>query len=387
MNILYLNTKVINNQDVKESLQKMQEVTITEHTGLYEKQEEYAKELLRIIEEKGIEMVLSLKYIPIVSIVCQAMKTKYAAWICSSYDKNIYSCTFLNQCNYIFFADYTLYREFKENGFQRIYYLPLAANVVRIKEVLQRMEVKEVESVDILMVQDIYTRERMSYNPLSLKSPLKDAVKGYLEGCIACQYQRSGLPSMAENLPPYVWKELTEKFTITLEKDSVESLSHYFDYQYFNSLITYADRDIHLNVWAENAHVKKTELYQKCHTYQSENVECHDRVSYEDSLPLVIKKGKINYVVTHRNWKSGISQICWDIMAAGGFLLSNYQADYLRVFPGVKPVLYYDEKDMLSKGIYYLHHEKERRELAEVLAKEVEQKHTYFQRLTKILQI
>lgn len=387
MNVLYINSKAVSNRDVKQSLSAMSEVLLSEYTFGSKEPETEVKELLKIMEEKKTELIISLNFLPLISIVCQAMKVTYAAWICSSYDANIYSYTVLNECNHLFFADHAQYQEFKENGFQRVHYLPLAANVGRIQEVLKKLDEKETETVDILMLQDIYTREALPYHPLSAQSPLKDAVKGYLEGCIACQHQRAGLPSMAEKLPPYVWEELTEKFPMAIGKDSVETPAHYFDHNYFNFLITYADRDVHLNAWAKNPYVKKACLYQACDSYRSEKVECHGRVSYENALPLVIRKGKINYMVAHRNWKSGIPQIGWDIMAAGGFLLSNYQEDYWRLFPDKKPILYTDEKDMLSKGIYYLHHEGERRELAEALAQEVAEKHTYQHRLAQLLQV
>ena len=64
----------------------------------------------------------------------------------------------------------------------------------------------------------------MSYHPLAVESPLKDATKGYLEGCIACQHQLSGLPSMAENLPPYVREDLEKYFVPEISADSVETL-------------------------------------------------------------------------------------------------------------------------------------------------------------------
>lgn len=345
---------------------------------------EYARKLLSIIEEHSIDAVLSLRYFPVVSITCNAMNVKYVSWICSSYEPTLYSYTLLNNCNYIFLADYILYQEFANGNFEHVFYLPLAVNAERIKKILLTEEKEQEYSTDILMMQDIFTRTELPFNPLSPGSPLKDATKGYLEGCIACQHQLSGLPSMAEHLPLYVREDMEQHFVPEISSDSIEAKAHYYDYRYFNSLITYADRDVHLSTWAKNNYVKKVELYGRGKEYRGEKIYCHKQADYLTELPLIIRKSKINFVVTHRNWKSGIPQISWDIMAAGGFLLSNVQEDFLRLFINCLPVLYRDERDMLSKGIYYLHHEKERQELSESLSEEVCQKHTYKHRLKDI---
>lgn len=384
MNILYIHTSIVSNHDVidtlKQSVHNIQEFFAPNTNN----DMEYASALLPILEENKIDVVMSLRYFPLISIICNTMKVKYISWICSSYDSNIYSYTLLNECNYVFFADYMQYFEFSQNGFQKVFYMPLAVNADRIQRILEKEEKDIKYSTDILMLQDIYHRNEIAFNPLSPKSNLKDSTKGYLEGCIACQYQLSGLPSMAKHLPTYVREDLEKNFIPEAQNDSIESKIHYYDYKYFNPLITYADRDIHLNAWAENIHVKKVDLYSRGKEYYSEKINCHEQANYLTELPLIIKKGKINYVVTHRNWKSGIPQISWDVMASGGFLLSNIQEDFFRVFEEYIPILYRNERDMLSKGIYYLHHEDERCELANNLAQEVCAKHTYQHRFKEM---
>lgn len=383
MNILYLHTSVLSDWDVTETLKKL-DCNVKEFTaplGMVEQDEKYVAELFSNIEQYHIDAVMSLRYFPIVSIACNAMKIKYVSWVCVSYEPGLYSCTMLNKCNYVFLTDYSLFQEFTSNDFPHIFYLPLAANVDRIRSIVEKNENTEEYLSDVTMLQDIVTRESMFYNPLSPESPLKDATKGYLEGCIACQHQISGLPSMAEHLPSYVWKDLTSNFIPNIGPDSIETPTHYYDYYYFNSLITYADRDIHLNALAKNEHFEKINLYNNCRSYRSDNIQCYQRVDYLSELPAVITQSKINLAVTHRNWRSGIPQISWDIMASGGFLLSNVQDDFLRLFPDCVPVMYTEERELLSKAIYYLHHEKERQNLTARLLEEVTLKHTLKKRL------
>ena len=233
MNVLYIHTDIVSDMDAAGSLQKSGNMVREFIPPRTNDDMEYVSKLLAEIEEGNVDVVLSLCYFPMVSIACNAMKVKYVSWICSSYDPNVYSCTLLNECNYVFFADYRLYQEFEQSGFKNIFYLPLAVNAERIRNILQTKEPMEEGWADILMVQNILTREEMTYHPLSPGSPLKDATKGYLEGCIACQHQLSGMPSMAENLPSYVREDLEKYFVPEISTDSVETKSHYYDYTYF----------------------------------------------------------------------------------------------------------------------------------------------------------
>jgi len=326
-----------------------------------------AGELLAAMETQKTEVVFALKYFPLVSIVCQAARVKYAVWIAAAYDPQIYSCTLLNSCNYVFMADYALYEEFASGDFPHLFYLPLGAGEKSVSFPLG--EEKRYE-YDLAMLQNIVARERTPYNPLSPESPLKDATKGYLEGCIACQYQILGLPSMAGSLPPYVWEDLTAHFPPELDADSIEAASHYYDCRYFNPLVTWADRDIHFHTMDKNRYFQKT--LQKNGCKRNEAV-------------MLIRSSRINLAIPHRNWQSGIPQLCWDILAAGGFLLCSFRGDFLRLFSDELPVLYENEREMLSRGIYYLHHENEREELAGRLALEVRERHGCRKRLEELM--
>lgn len=343
----------------------------------------YTEELHAMLEREKPALVLSLCYYPELSKLCQRAGVSYAAWVCVPYNPGLYSCTLLNECNYVFFSDYAMYEEFA-GGDIRAFYLPLAADTERIRRLLAQKQ--DIPGADLSMMQDIIPRSRMPYHPLSLQSPLKDAAKGYLEGCIACRHQLSGLPSMAENLPPWVWEELAAGFPPDIREDSVETAVHYYDYRYFDALVTYADRDVHLGELAANPHFHAVCQYDSLPGYTGENVRCVEGFERLKSAPAVALSSKINLVIAHRSLHSGIPQIAWDIMASGGFLLGNYQADYYRLFPERSPILYGEERDMLSKAIYWLHHDREREELAAALAEFVRENHTYQKRVAGLLE-
>ena len=77
-----------------------------------------------------------------------------------------------------------------------------------------------------------------------------------------------------------------------------------------------------------------------------------------------------------------------DILGAGGFLLSNFQADFLEHFiPGEDFVYFESKEDLLQKCDYYLEHEDKRKEIAQNGYEKAKQFHNYETRLQEILEI
>ena len=77
-----------------------------------------------------------------------------------------------------------------------------------------------------------------------------------------------------------------------------------------------------------------------------------------------------------------------DILGAGGFLLTNFQADFLDYFiPDEDFVYYTDTDDLLSKIDYYLTHEQERKEIAQNGHRKVLQNHSFEKCFQSILAI
>jgi len=65
-------------------------------------------------------------------------------------------------------------------------------------------------------------------------------------------------------------------------------------------------------------------------------------------------------------------------MGAGGFLLSNYQADFLDYFIPDEDFVYYEsEEDLCEKVEYYLSHEAKRKEIAHNGHEKVKQNHSF----------
>ena len=75
-----------------------------------------------------------------------------------------------------------------------------------------------------------------------------------------------------------------------------------------------------------------------------------------------------------------------DILAAGGFLITNYQEEIAEYFvDGQDLVIAYTPEDMIEKTAYYLEHEDERKAIAEHGQKTVLETFAYTSLLPQIL--
>ena len=109
-------------------------------------------------------------------------------------------------------------------------------------------------------------------------------------------------------------------------------------------------------------------------------------VGYMDKMPRVFHRSKINLNITLRSILSGVPLRVLDILAAGGFLITNYQEEIAEYFvDGEDLVIAYTPEDMLEKTAYYLEHEDERKQIAVGGQKKVMQNFAYTNLLPEIL--
>ena len=128
-------------------------------------------------------------------------------------------------------------------------------------------------------------------------------------------------------------------------------------------------------------------LFTRDPHFQLPNLTNHGPVRYYDEMPFVFQQSRINLNISLRSILSGIPQRAFDIMGSGGFLLSNFQSDFLDDFvPGEDFDYYESEEDLLGKIDYYLSHEKEREAIAQNGHRKIANAHTYRHRIRAMLE-
>lgn len=107
-------------------------------------------------------------------------------------------------------------------------------------------------------------------------------------------------------------------------------------------------------------------------------------ISWEERAE-VYKKSRINLHFTHRSVTSGIPQEVFEIMAAGGFVLTNFQPEIPENFVvGEHLETFVNERELLDKIAYYLEHEEERVQIAKAGQQAVKEFHSYLSRAVTI---
>lgn len=105
-------------------------------------------------------------------------------------------------------------------------------------------------------------------------------------------------------------------------------------------------------------------------------------------MPYVFKCSKINLNITLKSILSGMPLRALDIMGCGGFLLTNFQSEFMDYFtPGEDLAIYESESHLLEQIEYYLNHDDERMAIAQNGYKKVKQFHTFKNRLSEICDI
>ena len=202
---------------------------------------------------------------------------------------------------------------------------------------------------------------------------------------MAAQKQVYGYNFVQETLKahPELIEDMRQFLPMTPGHDSVESVEYLFAQYVINRQITAMERKELLGEVAERFGL---DLYTPDQDFRMKGCMNHGKVDYYDMAPYVFKTAKINLNISLRSILAGMPLRAFDIMGAGGFLLTNFQPDFLEFFvPGEDFVYFESRVDLMDKIAYYLAHEEERRQIAENGHRKIEEQHTYRHRVREML--
>lgn len=326
------------------------------------------------LHETVPDAVFSFNYFPLVSNVCKREGLPYISWIYDSPYVMLYSYTAINPCNDIYLFDRALCREFNDAGIKTVHYLPMAANTQRLDALGSPDPV-----YDVSFVGSLYTESHNFYDRME---NLSAYAKGYLEGLMNAQMNVQGCNFIQESLSP-IMEELYQALPMDSNPDGVETREYLYAQYVINRKLTGIER-LRLLTAVTERHT--LDLFTLDPKFTLPNLRNHGVADYFSEMPQVFKKSRINLNISLRSIKSGMPLRVFDIMGSGGFLLSNYQEDFLENFtPGVDFEYYESENDLLQKIDYYLSHDEERRAIAKNGHDKVAAAHTYRDRVREML--
>ncbi len=396
MKILYLDISVFfANMDMVDALLRYSEesygeVSIIRYPYIYDEahvrnDEDFENRFLKDLRKYDPDFVLSFNFLPVISKVCNIDGVTYVSWVYDNPELYLYSYQLINPCNIVLLFDSSQYLEFRRGGIKTVEYLPLAASVRRLDALKTDDNMRKKFKCDISFVGSLYTERRQYYDEIA--SRLDDYTRGYLEGLMRSQLQVDNINFIEECLTDETVNCISRVSGFHTPSDSAETPRHLYANYVINRQITVTERRELLTMIG-----KKFPL--RLYTYTTNSEFCPEGImnmgpaDYFHEMPYIFKLSRINLNITLRSIKTGIPLRVYDILGAGGFLLSNYQADLAAHFsPDEDYVFYESRSDLLRKIEYYLKHEDERIEIAKNAHDKVAAAHTFDVRIKEIIDI
>ncbi len=340
-----------------------------------------AEELIAKMTSKQYEFVFSFNYFPIVAMACKACRVKYVSWTYDSPFIQLYSETIAFDTNYAFVFDKAVCEDFWGRGIDTVYYLPMAAAVAFYDGMVPSRELQEKYDGDVALVGSMYTEQKHNLNRHLEK--VDSYTRGYLDAVVQAQKLIYGYNFLEESLTPSIMESVLKVCPVHVSADGMETVEWIFANYFLARRVTALERMDIMKLLQNECCVQ---LFTHEKTPELAKVQNMGRVDYYNQAPYVFKCERINLNITLRSILSGIPQRAFDIMGCGGFLLSNFQSDFLEHFvPDEDFVFYESYEDLVKKVHYYLENEEERKRIARNGYEKVKKYHTYENRVEEIL--
>lgn len=399
----------------------------------YTRDMELAMEMIPLIHAQGIEAVVSFNYFPIISMICNTCKIPYYAWVYDCPHFTLYAKQIMLPYSHIGIFDRNMVRQLEGYGINTVYHVPLSVDSTYFNKAVIQASKQERERYrcDISFVGSLYTGEYNYYDmlfpagredrsePMEQSGPtdhseLVDAAMdqqcfSYGEDCLRqavmdgsidistlqTQMERAGLmlgeDYFARPEDILLAAVLEKKVTVEERKTLLTEIVRQFSDNYGNGNNIVKQRatgkaedtacvsgSSDSGPKAEKAYDFR--LYTNSDTKKIAELDCcnHGAVDYHTQMPLVFAGSRINLNISLRSIHSGIPLRVLDIMACGGFVLSNWQPEIAENFEEGTEIVTFDSlDDSLHKIEYYLTHEEERRRIAENGQRKVQERFSY----------
>ncbi len=377
--ILFFQWNALIQKDVEEALKKRTDIELDcisyefadwDNDGYFERR--FPEHLLK----KTYDMVFSINFFPVLSDLCNKYCITYVSWV---YDAPMHikrTESIGNPCNRVFVFDKGQYKDLRAKGFDTVFHMPLGVNSARLENMEITLEDVEQFSSEIAFVGKLYEND-MEY----LLGPLPQAERQQLLATI--ENQKATYGNYMLN------RVLTDEYVNRLNvyyRSASNGMFQVKKEELEYAMATYITQTERLEILERLSRHRSMDLYSYNKPEGLERVNCKGFVKYYREMPKVFRLSKINLNISLKIIKEGIPLRVFDILGAGGFLITNYQPELEECFEIDKDLVVYENLDDLQKKVdYYLTHEEERNRIARHGHETVAKKFTIEQQLDKIL--
>lgn len=333
------------------------------YSPLGDENPEIVSSLEENLEQGHYDVVVTYDFCVPVAIACHNMGVKYLSWVYDSPLFELYRKEAMLETNHIMVFDRKQYARMQEMHFPHLYYGTLATDVELYGALSLSEEDERKYSCDVSFVGRLYNRMRFDElftNQTEEENCYREEANHIFSDCY-CKWDECTtifdwvsdgfVDFILRREPVEDWKKycLREKFYVESFKLARQ--------------MNMIERTAVLNRLAEKYQVV---LYTDDDKLESlPKVIRRPGVSYMEEMPKVFYCSKINLNITSRSIESGIPQRVFDIMAVGGFVLTNYQKELEEYFEIGKDLeVFHSLEELEQKVEYYLKHEEARVRIA-----------------------
>lgn len=368
--ILYYAWEEYTMQDAIGELQRLgHEIVIAKDSyRQYDQDIEFIDSIVKKIKVHEVDMIFSFNYYPDLSRAAMQAEVLYVSWCFDSPLLTLQSVTLSNPCNRVFLFDRSNCEQLQRKGFTNVFYMPLACNVSRLEQLFAHESVSYAH--EISFIGSLYDDKYNFYKQINY---LPDYLKGYLDAVMEAQLPIYGYDMVRHLLRDDIVEKILQYVKLDMGKQ-YRNCARDILINMVQKQITVNERRCLLTVLGE---YYSLDLYSPV---KPEGMPVHycGIAEYQKQMPRIFRNSKINLNITLRTIQSGLPLRIIDILGAGGFLITNYQADLPEYFENGKDLVWYESYEELFELVaYFLQHDGEREKIAQNGHQIVKQQFTY----------
>ena len=343
--------------------------------------EQFVEYFINNIDTSCYDAVFSIDFWPPLATACYRSNIKYIAY---SYD-----CPFhiervedtLSLPNvYCFMFDRNQLKKYLDMGIDNIYHMPLSVNSKRYRRIDVSDKKYDKYRTQISFIGKLYDNNRYAL----IKGLVNDKTATVLDNILAMQQK---LPNMrivesllTDNIVALIDSEMHTNNDAFRDNVTREKLAFAIDSQ-----LTFMERILILNTCAKKYDVN---FYSssKCELVKGTNN--FGEVNYLNEMPYIFQASDINLNQTLKAITSGVTLRVFDIVASGGFLLTNRQEELEKYFTdGVDVGVYDSIYDFEEKLDFYMSHSELRQKIQLAGRERCLTEHSMVNRISNILRM
>lgn len=386
--VLYVQTIEISLLDIPRTLDELGYTVYKAALGVKAQgfDKEACNRIIDTIDAFGIQCAISYDFSESISQACFEAGIPYIAWVYDAPQQELYTHYAQHPCNYIFVFDRMQQKRLQEIGIQNVYHMPLAIHAGKIKVALEKGKASQGECTgEVAFVGQLYRIENLENLYENADISVKKALNDNIKDCFLKWNEDTKMHGLMNETCVHYFSDI-DNHKIPKQCPYITE-QFYYEAAVLSRLLAHRERVHILNALAEKYNVKFYTFDQNVEQL-SDKVEVMKGAKYDFEVSNIYHSSKINLNITLHCIETGASQRIFDVMAAGGFMLSNYQQELAELFvPGEEIVLYHNMEELEYYVEYYLSHEEERKRIAKRGQQKVVRLHDFHGKIQKVMEI